>query len=46
MAEPPPLTDEDAELRSDLAALGPAILRALDDVLSWSSSNRDALLRR
>jgi hypothetical protein len=41
----PPILDEDADLRSGLAALGPAALRELRDVLTWPESWRDALLR-
>ena len=41
-----PEIDEDAHLRSSLAALGPAALRELGDVLRWPPPRRDALLRR
>jgi hypothetical protein len=37
--------DEDADLRSSLAALGPDALRELQDVLTWPGPSRDALLR-
>ena len=37
--------DEDSGLRSRLAALGPAALRDLRDVLTWPQPRRDALLR-
>jgi hypothetical protein len=37
--------DEDAHLRGSLAALGPAALRELRDVLRWPPPRRDALLR-
>jgi hypothetical protein len=37
--------DEDVDLRSSLAALGPAPLRELCDVLTWPQPSRDALLR-
>lgn len=39
------LVDEDADLRSSLAALGPAALRELQDVLTWPQPQRDGLLR-
>jgi hypothetical protein len=39
------IDDEDADLRSSLAALGPAALRELHDVLTWPEPSRDALLR-
>jgi hypothetical protein len=39
------LIDEDADLRASLAALGPAALRDLHDVLTWPEPSRDALLR-
>ena len=39
------LTDEDAYLRSSLAALGYDALRQLQDVLTWPEPSRDALLR-
>lgn len=38
--------DEDADLRSSLAALGPAALRELQEVLTWPEPRRDALLTR
>lgn len=38
------LIDEDAELRSGLAALNPAARRELGEVLAWPESRRDALL--
>jgi hypothetical protein len=41
----PSAIDEDADLRSRLAALGPAALRELRDVLTWPQPRRDALLR-
>jgi hypothetical protein len=37
--------DEDADLRSSLAALGADALRELHDVLTWPQPSRDALLR-
>ena len=40
-----PAIDDDAGLRSRLAALGPAALRDLRDVLTWPQPRRDALLR-
>ncbi len=39
------MIDEDADLRSSLAALGPDALRQLQDVLTWPEPSRDALLR-
>ena len=39
------MIDEDADIRSNLAPLGPAALRELQDVLTWPGSRRDALLR-
>ena len=39
------IDDEDADLRSSLAALGPDALRELQDVLTWPEPSRDALLR-
>jgi hypothetical protein len=33
--------DEDADLRSNLAALGPVALRDLQDVLTWPQPRRD-----
>jgi hypothetical protein len=42
---PPDPFDEDRELRRHLAALGPAALRELQDVLTWPHERRDALLR-
>jgi hypothetical protein len=45
MAEFPSLIDEDANLRANLAALGPAALRDLEDVLTWSQTDRDAFLQ-
>jgi hypothetical protein len=39
------LIDEDADLRSSLAALGPDALLELQDVLTWPELSRDALLR-
>ncbi len=39
------LIDEDADLRSGLAALGPAALRELREVLTWPQRRRDDLLR-
>jgi len=39
------MIDEDADLRSKLAALGPDALRELQEVLTWSEPRRDALLR-
>ena len=41
----PPELDEDAELRSGLAALGAPARRQLRDVLTWPEGRRDALLR-
>ena len=41
----PVLIDEDADLRSSLAALGPDALRQLQDVLTWPELRRNALLR-
>ena len=41
----PPALDEDASLRSGLAALAPAARRQLRDVLRWPDVRRDALLR-
>ena len=41
----PPEIDEDARLRASLAALGPAALRELSDVLRWPPPRRDMLLR-
>jgi hypothetical protein len=38
--------DEDAALRSDLAAFSSGARRELRDVLNWPESRRDALLRR
>ena len=46
MSDPENLLDEDAELRSDLAALGPAYLRELDEVLSWPQERRDEFSRK
>jgi hypothetical protein len=43
--ERPPLNEEDADLRSGLASLGPAALRELREVLTWPEPWRDALLR-
>ena len=37
--------DEDVDLRITLAALGPAILRELQDMLTWPDPRGDALLR-
>jgi hypothetical protein len=37
--------EEDADLRSSLAALGPDDLRELQDVLTWPQPMRDALAR-
>ena len=37
--------DEDADLRSNLAALGPDSLRELQNVLTWPQPMRDALAR-
>jgi hypothetical protein len=37
--------DEDADLRSSLAAFGPDALRELQDVLTWPQPRRDAFLR-
>jgi hypothetical protein len=37
--------DEDADLRLNLAALRPAALRELQDVLSWPQPKRDAFVR-
>jgi hypothetical protein len=39
------MIDGDADLRSSLAALGPAALRELHDVLTWPEASRGALLR-
>src|SRR4051794_35002893 len=39
------LADEDIDLRSSLAALGPDALRELQDVLTRPEPSRDALLR-
>jgi len=39
------MIDEDADLRSKLAALGPDALRELQEVLTWPEPRRDALLR-
>jgi hypothetical protein len=39
------LIDEDADIRSNLAALGPDALRELQDVLSWPQPRRDEFLR-
>jgi hypothetical protein len=38
------MIDEDGDLRSSLAALGPEALRQLQDVLTWPEPSRDALL--
>jgi hypothetical protein len=39
------MIDEDAELRSSLAALGPDALLELQEVLTWHGPSRDTLLR-
>jgi hypothetical protein len=39
------LFDEDADIRSNLAALGPDALRELQDVLTWPQPRRDEFLR-
>jgi hypothetical protein len=39
------MIDEDADLRSSLAARGPDALRELQDVLTRPEPSRDALLR-
>jgi hypothetical protein len=36
---------EDADIRSNLAALGPDALRELQDVLTWPQPRRDEFLR-
>jgi len=37
--------DEDADLRSRLATLGPDALGELQDILTWPEPSRDTLLR-
>jgi hypothetical protein len=37
--------DEDADIRSNLAALGPTALSELQDVLTWPQPRRDEFLR-
>jgi hypothetical protein len=37
--------DEDADIRSNLAALGPDAIRELQDVLTWPQPRRDDFLR-
>jgi hypothetical protein len=44
VSEPHPF-DEDLELRSSLDALGPAVRRELQDVLTWPQVQRDVLQR-
>lgn len=39
------LFDEDADIRSNPAALGPDALRELQDVLTWPQPRRDEFLR-
>jgi hypothetical protein len=40
-----PVIDEDADLRRNLAALGPGALRELQDLLTWPQPSRDKLSR-